>query len=216
MKIAVLVPIYNEEKHLKSFLVKLQDNCDKQDIQEIVIIDDGSTDKTSAILREISTERCVVITHKHNKGKGAALRTGLEYVKGAGFEAVICMDGDEQHDPSHLSQFVTDLKEHDIVLGYRTLGKGVPFYRRFGNECARQIFKRIFGINREDLLCGYMGFRQQVFNDLTWKSDDYGVEVELSTIIGKKGLPIKEIQVATIYLDRFKGVSMADAFRIFI
>jgi glycosyltransferase involved in cell wall biosynthesis len=179
-------------------------------------MNDGSTDGTGSKLAEIKGDSYIVLTHKKNQGKGATLKTGFDYVRTHDFDAVICMDGDEQHDPSHIEEFIRDLRDNSIVFGYRTLGRDVPLYRRFGNAFARQIFQRIFGIRRKDLLCGYMGFRREIFQDLTWQSDDYGVEVELSTIIGKKRLPIKEIQVATIYHDRFKGVSMFDAFRIFL
>ena len=216
MNIAILVPVYNEQTHIQPLLARLDEIRRSEHIQQIIIINDGSTDGTGAKLAEIDNGSCIVLTHKKNQGKGATLKTGFEYARKHDFDAVICMDGDEQHDPSHIGEFIKDLKDNSIVFGYRTLGKDVPFYRRFGNAFARQIFQRIFGIYRKDLLCGYMGFRREIYRDLTWQSDDYGVEVELSTIIGKKRLPIKEIQVATIYHDKFKGVSLSDALRIFL
>jgi glycosyltransferase involved in cell wall biosynthesis len=89
MKIAALIPAYNEEKTIAAVLREVRPFA-----AEIVVVDDGSTDGTAAAVRESGA---TVLRHEANRGKGAALRTGLDYLAGGGFDAVLSMDSDLQH-----------------------------------------------------------------------------------------------------------------------
>lgn len=217
MKAAIIIPVFNEEKYLKQFIPKLIRHVKKlQDVKKIYFINDGSTDKTEDILNKYKTHFISVIRHSTNKGKGAALRTGFDQAKNKEFDAVIFMDGDCQHDPKYLTDYLDGLKKYPVIFGYRKFDKKAPLIRKVGNDLARFLFRHFFRIKRHDLLCGFTALRKDIFDKLDWKSNDYGVEVELSTIIGKKNIASKEILINTTYLDNTKGVNLLDAFFIFM
>ena len=187
-KIALLVPVYNEEKYLRKFLENLLREVKKfRIIRKIVIINDGSSDKTTSILSSYKNNALLkIITHHTNQGKGSALRSGLNAIRNNNYDAYIFMDADNQHSPTLLPTFIDALRSDSIVFGYRELGKKSPLIRKLGNNIARFIFRNFFHIKRRDLLCGYMAFRKEVLSKLKWQSKDYGIETELSSIISTK------------------------------
>ena len=127
------------------------------------------------------------------------------------------MDGDGQHDPSYLPVFIRALKKKPVVFGYRKLDKKMPIVRRLGNHIAYFIIHHIFRIHRYgDILCGYLGIRNDVYDRIRFRSDDYGVEAELSAIVGRCKIPFSEVEVSTIYLDTTKGVHMWHALQILL
>ena len=215
MKIDIIIPIYNEGLFIESFLKDLfKEKTALKSIRKIIIVDDGSTDETlSKIKKEISS-KIKVITYPINRGKGYAMRIGLEAAKKSKVDAVIFMDGDRQHDPKHLPKFIKSLSEFELVFGYRNLTKDTPYLRKLGNKIVRFLFQTFFNIKRHDVLCGFMAMRSQVFDKIIWESNDYGVEVEVSAIVGKKRILFKEILIDTLYLDIKKGVTLTKAFFI--
>lgn len=219
-KISVIIPVYNEEKYLPGFIENLSDSTkDNPSIEHIIFINDGSADKTGDILQAAQQKykKITVLTNKKNTGKGSALKKGLEEAKKNHADGVIFMDGDGQHDPASIQKFIQELNEYPIVLGYRELKKNVPAIRKVGNHIAHFIIRNIFNVKRKgDILCGYFAMRRDVFDKIYWHSNDYGVEAEISAIIGRKHIPFKEIQVKTIYLDNNKGVNMFDALLILL
>jgi glycosyltransferase involved in cell wall biosynthesis len=218
-KIGIVVPVYNEEKNLKSFVKELVQEAEKhKEIKQLIFVDDGSTDNSLKILLEAKKKNLLIslIRHPKNLGKGAALKAGLNAIKKNKYEAVIFMDADRQHKPSDLPRFIEKLKKYPVVFGFRNLSEKSPFFRRLGNQIAKFIVSKLFHVNRKDLLCGFMGFRQEIFKNLNWSSADYGVETEISTIIGKKRIQFEEINIENIYHDRNKGVNLFHAFLIFL
>lgn len=219
-KIAIIIPVYNEEKYLPDFLQNLLQYVKTySSIHQIIFVNDGSTDKTQNILETAREKfkKITVVTNKMNTGKGSALKKGLLEAKKNNAEGVIFMDGDGQHDPASIAEFIHKLDEYPIVFGYRELKKNVPAIRKTGNQIAHFIIRNIFNIKREgDILCGYFAMRSDVFDKIYWHSNDYGVEAEISAIIGRKHIPFTEIQVKTIYLDNNKGVNMFDALLILL
>ncbi len=214
MKLALVIPVYNEEKYLRIFLKELQSQVRVlPEIISIVIVNDGSTDATIEIIRK-NFDNLHLISHKKNLGKGSAMKTGLNYVKKRNFDGLIFMDADRQHNPKHLKTFVSALQNNQLVFGYRKLSRREPAARRLGNQLARFIFRNFFHIARHDLLCGFMGIKSSMFNAISWQSTNYGVETEISAIVGKKRLPFKEALIDTIYMDKNKGVTLLDAFFI--
>jgi len=106
------------------------------------------------------------------------------------------------------------LEKFDLVIGYRDVGNRMPRVRRWGNLIAKKIVKTLFGIERKDMLCGFFAFKMSVFPKIRWKSSRYGVETEIAVRVVKSGLCFKEIKVDTIYINKYKGVSIFDAVRI--
>ncbi len=217
--IGVVIPVYNEEKYLPSFVEQLFKQLNKnKKITQIFFVDDGSSDRSSEILSAAKKKdrRITVLKHKKNQGKGAALRTGFSALKKTNCRAVIFIDADHQHKPSDFGKFIAKLENYPVVFGYRNLSGNSPFLRRLGNQIAKFIVKNLFHVERKDLLCGYMAFRKETFKYLKWRSDDYGVETEISTIIGKNRVLFKEINIENIYLDKNKGVNLFQAFLILL
>lgn len=218
MKIVLVVPAYNEEKYIVKFLNKLSKQKPAlSKISKILIVNDGSTDSTANLLKKASLNRkYLVLTHSVNKGKGEAMRTGLKWAQKHHQDAIIYMDSDLQHDPKHLGPFINALDKNNLVFGYRDPAKGTPFIRRAGNDFIRFIFRNFFSIRRRDLLCGFFGIRAELFQNLHWASNRYGVESEIAAIVGKKGIPFVEIKIDTIYLDPNKGVQLLDALKVIL
>ena len=215
MKIDLVIPIYNEGLFIDLFLKDLfKEKTALRLIRNIIIIDDGSTDQTLLKIKDYKSNKITIITYKNNRGKGYAMRKGLKMVKKSKADAVIFMDGDRQHNPKHLSKFIESVGKYEIVFGYRNLQENAPYVRKLGNKIVKYLFQKFFNIKRKDVLCGFMAIRSQVFNKINWESDDYGVEIEISAIVGKKRIPFKEILVDTLYLDIKKGVTITKAFFI--
>lgn len=209
MKIFIVVPAYNEAKRIGNVLKELQ-----RTKLPTIVVDDGSKDKTHEIARKY---KVTALGHRINLGKGAAMKTGCEAAFSLGAEAVILMDSDGQHRVEDLPKFIEALKsgKYDIVFGSRNLGMGMPLERYLGNKFASVLVNLLFGIYVSDLISGYRAITKKAFEKLNWESTGYGVETEMVVKCGKLGLRHCEVPVATVYYDKFKGVSILDAMGIF-
>jgi len=200
----VIIPAYNEEKYLGRVLAKLQKYTAK-----IIVVDDGSTDKTTVVATECATH---VLTHRLNLGKGAALKTGCEFAFSVlGAKAVILIDADDQHDPAELPAFIAALATgQTLVLGVRTFGSEVPWLKRVGNTLASVLVKFLFGTYIPDIPSGYKAFTKSVYEQLRWQTTDYAVELEMSIKTAELKLPFTVVPIKTIYHDFDKGMTMLD------
>lgn len=224
--IFLLIPLFNEEKYINKLIESLIPELKRNPtIKEVLFIDDGSTDGTNDIINKnkriieyenIRENKSIfhILEHKTNMGKGAAMKTGLEYAKKQKAGGVIFMDGDMQHDPKHLSQFISKMSEYPVVFGHRQLPKEMPFLRKIGNTIANILLDQIFNISRKDVLCGYLGLRRDIFTKIYWESRGYGVETELAIEVYKSKIPYGEISISTIYFDPSKGLNFIQAFFI--
>ena len=215
-KCFIVVPVYNEQGYVEQFLEQLIPTLKTLPaIGRIVFVDDGSTDRTAPIIKShLDRSAIVLLEHATNIGKGGAMRTGFRYARQKRAEAVVFMDGDGQHSPDILPAFLAALESSPIVFGYRLLSADTPWVRRTGNKVASMLIRRLFDIRRRDLLCGFMAFREDVYEILKWSSRGYGVEAELATIVARKRINFTEVNVPTIYVDPRKGVNMVHAIGI--
>ncbi|HYD35089.1 MAG TPA: glycosyltransferase [Vitreimonas sp.] len=217
-KIVVVVPVYNEALFITDFLQSLTAELKKLNRRYQVtalIVNDGSQDQTAHLLKHWKDKKFLkVITHQQNRGKGAALRTGIEKAQAAGAQAVVVMDGDCQHEPGAIAEFITHLQRSPIVFGYRDFADKMSWVRQLGNGVMASIFKHFFTIKRRDPLCGFMAFRSEMLPLIQWQSDDYGVEAEIAALVAKRQLPFTELKIATIYLDKKTGLNLRDATKI--
>ena len=213
MKVFVIVPVYNEEFRAVETINEIFSNV--VDIN-VIVVDDGSTDNSyNEIKKEfIHDGRVTVARHLINLGKGAAMKTGMKIAWKLGGEAIIFVDADGQHNPKYLSKFIKELNRYPVVFGYRELNSKSPWIRRYGNKFAGWLIRVLFDIKRKDLLCGFLGFRKEIYKKIIWKSTRYGIETEMATKVGKNKIPFSEIKIDTIYIDKYKGVTIFDAFKI--
>jgi glycosyltransferase involved in cell wall biosynthesis len=202
MKTAIVIPVYNEAKHIQKVL---------KDILRyklnVIVVDDGSNDNSDEIISKV--DGIVLLVHKINLGKGAAMKTGAKYAFEHGYDAVVFMDSDGQHSPSDLSSFLTKLNSgSDLIFGSRNLSMGVPLVRYLGNKIASLVVSLLFGIYVSDLLCGYRALTKKAFTKLNWESRGYGVETEMAVLAAVKRIKHTEVPVETIYHDQVKGVTI--------
>lgn len=216
MKIAIIIPAYNEAKRISGVLDGL-----KKIGLEVFVIDDGSRDKTAEVVQKYKVN---FLRHKINLGKGAALRTACEAAFSKGADGVIMLDSDGQHKLEDLPKFIEALQSgrYDVVFGSRNLNFGVPLVRFTGNKMASVLVSLLFGIYVSDLICGYRAFTKEAYKKMNWQSVGYGVETEMVALVGKRKLRYCEVPVETVYYkklrgeEKFKGVSILEAFGILL
>jgi len=202
----VVVPAYNEEKNI-SKIVKEIKNYSKN----IIIVDDGSKDSTSKIA---SKSNAIVLIHIVNMGKGAALKTGCDFAIKNGAESIIVIDADAQHNPKDIPKFIKNLKDVDIIFGYRKLNKAMPLVLQFGNWSINKVIKFLYNIKLKDSQCGYRAFTAKTYKKIRWQATDYSMESEMIANTGKYKLKYKEVPIETIYGDKYKGTTIIDGIKI--
>ena len=207
-KIYIIVPAYNEARFIGRFLDKLTPLY-----HNVIVVDDGSSDKTCEIAKGKGVE---CIAHLVNLGKGAALKTGCDYAfKKKGAEAVIIMDGDDQHEVGDLELFVKELKRgSEIVLGVRKLDAKMPLMRVLGNKSMSILINIMFGKYLADIPSGFKAFTKNAYKKLRWQSQGYEVEAEIAVRIAKEHLPFVEIPISTVYYDKEYGFNLLDGLRL--
>lgn len=208
MKISVVIPLFNEEKHIVDVVKGLAPYK-----LPVIVVDDGSTDGSIEKIRDCRLKNVELLTHKINLGKGAAMKTGADYAFEKGADAVIFMDADGQHNASDLPKFIEALEsgKYGVVLGSRNFSYGVPLIRYLGNKFAAVTMRFIFGVYVSDVICGFKGITREAYKKIRWNSSGYGVETEIVARIGKTGVSHTEVPVETIYHDKVKGVTILDA-----
>jgi glycosyltransferase involved in cell wall biosynthesis len=203
----IVIPAFNEEGRIG----KVVRDAKKTGFP-VIVVDDGSKDKTP---EEAKKGGAIVLRHKINLGKGASLRTGVEAAFAMGAVAIVALDADGQHNPVHIPKFIKALNGgNEIVFGTRQLSGKAPVVRLIGNKTGASLVYLLFGINRKDLLCGYLAFTKKAYKKIKWESARYGVETEIVARAGKNKLKYTEITIDTIYIDKYKGVSIVDALTI--
>jgi glycosyltransferase involved in cell wall biosynthesis len=194
MKICVLFPAYNEEKTIAGLVRDV-----KKHASGVIVVDDGSSDKTSD---EAASAGAHVIINEKNMGKGASLKKGFEYVSSSGYEAVITMDADRQHDFREIPFFIKKMEETgaDIVLGTRMGNhKGMPVIRMFTNFTTSLIVSILSGSRVTDSQTGFRLIKTRVLKEVELETSNYETESEMLIKAGRKNFAIEEIPIKTIY-----------------
>lgn len=200
MLLSVIMPCYNEAATLPAILERVRAiKIDKQ----IVAVDDHSSDTTFAILeREAARDpSMVVVRHPTNRGKGAAVRSGLARATG---EIVIIQDADLEYDPEDYYELVRPIAEGrvNVVFGSRFLGRhtGMYFWNALGNKGLTFLTNFLFNCWLSDMETCYKVMRTEIMRDLKLKSNDFRLEPEIAAKVLKRGHRIYEVPVS--YLGR--------------
>lgn len=201
----VVMPAYNEELSIGPLIDEIKKYC-----LNLVVVDDGSTDRTYTVCMG----RCYLVKHIINRGKGAALRSGTEYAIKNGAKNIIYIDSDGQHEPSCIPQFIEELESKQVIFGYRSFNKAMPFKFRFGNYVISKAIHLLFGIRIIDALCGFRALRADVYEKIKWHSDRYSVESEICCNVALAKLTFSQIPIETIYRDVQKGTTVMDGIKI--
>jgi glycosyltransferase involved in cell wall biosynthesis len=191
--LSVIVPVYNETRTIKQILEKINSvDIDK----EIIVVDDGSDDGTEKILRDIKYNNLKIIHHSSNRGKGAAVLTGLSHANG---EFIVIQDADLEYDPNDYLKLVETIKQDnaDIVLGARFKeGYHGLLMHRFGNRLLTGLLNLLFGLGLNDCFTCYKLFRMDTIKMLNLKEQSFTIETEILAKAAKKGLRIVEIPIS--------------------
>ena len=194
MKISVIIAAYNEINTIEEVLRRVGE-VDLE--KEIIVVDDGSTDGTSEILKNINDPNVKVITHLKNKGKGAALRTALRYACG---EIIIIQDADLEYYPNEYPQLIKPIVDNraDVVYGSRFIGthRVYLFYHYLGNKLINFIANILFDTTLTDLMTGYKAFKTSVIKNLDLKANGFGIEAEITAEIFKRNLRVYETPIS--------------------
>ncbi len=194
-KILVVIPAYNASLTVKQLIQGISKFVGKQDI---VVIDDGSEDGTHDSAEQAGA---IVLKHKINRGKGEALKTGFEYALRRGYDALITVDADLQHDPESIPDFIRMADGSDgILIGTRKINlKIMPFARWLTNNLTSVIVSVLSGQSVRDSQSGYRLILTQVLKKVELESEKYDLESEILIKAARKGFRIAEVPIKTIY-----------------
>lgn len=199
MKFVTAIPIYNEEQSLQSVLEKV-----RRYSPEILVIDDGSTDRTGELLSQENDLH--VITHPENRGYGAALISAFEWATMQDFDVLVTMDCDGQHEPARIPVLLEAIHDADIVSGSRYLRDFrqdtlPPQDRRQINRQITQELNELLDLDLTDTFCGFKAYRREALTKLHITETGWGMPLQLWVQASALDLRIKEIGVPRIYLD---------------
>jgi len=216
MKIAFLVPAYNEAATIGDVLARIDAlGVDRQ----IVVVDDGSRDDTAAIVRAYAAEHPdVLLLQQPNRGKGAALRHGIPHLDG---DLVVIQDADLEYDPAEVPQLIAPIEAGvaDVVYGSRLSGgraqRAYLFWHLVGNRFLSLLTGLLFNTTLSDMETGYKAFRSDVLRSLRLTQDDFAIEPEITGEVCRRGLRIYEMPIS--YYGRTyaegKNITWRDGFK---
>lgn len=196
MKLSVIVPAYNESKTIKDVLVKL---VDMDDISEVIVVDDASTDDTSIIVRSVKSKKIKLITLGKNQGKGAAIRKGLDQVTG---DYVLIQDADHEYDPLDIPLLLEPIKRQraEVVFGSRFFGVHTNmFYWHFlGNKFLNWVVNVLYNSILSDMETGYKLLPTSLMKELDLKSNDFRIEPEITCKLLRRKVKILEVPISYV------------------
>lgn len=197
MNVCALIPAFNNASTLAEVVQK---TC--RQINHVVVIDDGSTDKTAQVAEVAGAH---VIKVPRNRGKGNALRIGFRYVLENGFDAVVTLDGDLQHDPAEIPKFIDCYAREGagIVIGNRLRCKGrIPRMRYGPNRVGVILFSWLTGQRIEDSQCGFRLYDRKMIQDIRILNNGFEAEADILLRAGKRGYRIGFVPVKAIYFSK--------------
>ena len=204
-KYLAALPVFNEVTSVASVLDEVGRHC-----QNILVVDDGSSDGTSELLAK--RDDIILVTHPENKGYGAALVTAFEYAQENGYDVLVTIDCDGQHEPQRIQDFVKQSIESgaDIVSGSRYLKEfdedsPPPEQRRLINHQVTKTLNERMGFDLTDAFCGFKAYQVDALAKLQVTEAGYAMPLELWVQAACQKLTVVEVAVPRIYLDESRS-----------
>ena len=195
-KLSIIVPVYNEQNTISEILKRIMSVFLSGWSKEIIVVDDGSTDRTKAMLK--SWEKKVHVIYKEkNEGKGSALSIGFRKATG---DVILIQDADLEYSPTDYPVLLApfDNTQVDVVYGSRFLGPHLStmFMYAQGNKFVTLVTNLLFNSNITDMETGYKVFRRRALDGITIRAKRFDVEPELTVKVLKKGCQIYEVPIS--------------------
>jgi glycosyltransferase involved in cell wall biosynthesis len=205
---AAVIPAYQDQKHIGDIVRRA-----RQQLDHVLVVDDGSTDQTAQRAREAGAE---VIVHNQNRGKGEAIKTGLGHWLGREVTWVSLLDSDGQHLPEEIDRFlaaVTCATQQTFLIGNRMNNlAGMPFIRRVVNRYMSSRISRLCGQEIPDTQCGFRMVDRQLVPELLGGGNRFEYETEVLIIASRRGYKIESVPITTVYSDQVSKIHpMRDA-----
>lgn len=195
MRTAAIIPAYNEELTIATVVLLTAEYVD-----EVIVVNDGSRDRTMAVA---SMAGATVLTHETNKGKAAALKTGLQHARMNDYEAVILLDADGQNNPSEIPSLMEPILDGtmDLVIGSRFIGErqDIPRYRRLGQKVLNVVTHASSGSKVSDSQSGFRAINRLFLEDFDVDSDGFNIETDMINWAVDRNLRITELPVTVRY-----------------
>lgn len=198
MKLSIVMPCYNEAATIEGIVSAVRST--PYEDKEIIIVDDCSTDGTKEILEGLKSGVHEIIHHSRNRGKGAALRTGIGAATG---DIIIIQDADLEYDPIEIPTVIKPILDGraDVVYGSRFLGgrtsrRVVYFWHMLGNKFLTTLSNMFTNINLTDMETCYKAFRKDVIKSITIEEDRFGFEPEITAKVARMKLRIYEVGIS--------------------
>ncbi len=203
--LSVIVPVYNERNSLPEVVRRMRRTELPLDV-EIVMVDDGSTDGTDKILAAIEDSTVQHVRHDHNRGKGAAIRTGLARARG---ELVLIQDADLEYDPKDWPRLLRPVLDGEakVVYGSRFTGErlSMSFRHWAGSRLLSLATNVLYDTTLSDMLTGYKLFDRRVLDGITLEADGFAFEPEFTAKLLRRGHRIYEVPIGYVSRGRAEG-----------
>ncbi len=201
IELSLLIPAYNEETIIENTLDRVLEFLSKKNYKwEVIVVDDGSSDKTSEIIKSLRAQGVRLVKHDINMGKGAAIRTGVKKSKG---KFIIFSDADLSVSIKNIDQFLTELKKSEVVIGSRrVLGAQIvipqPAMRENLGRGYTQLTRSVTGVKLSDFTCGFKGFRKAAAKNIFARTliDRWAYDSEILFLAKKLGYKITELPIS--------------------
>lgn len=203
MRILTAIPVYNEESHIEPILTEVLRHT-----SDVLVVDDGSTDGTPDRLAAFPS--VAVVRHPRNRGYGAGLRTAFDYTRDHGYDGLVTIDCDGQHEPKRIPSIAARLDEADIVSGSRYLevfdpSQVPPEERRKINREVTRWLNECLGLNLTDAFCGFKAYRSSALARFEITDEGYAMPLQVWVQAVQHGMSILEVPVPLIYLDESRA-----------
>ncbi len=210
--VAAVIPAFHEEKHIGDVVRRT-----RQQLDHVLVIDDGSGDETHNLAREAGAE---VAIHSENRGKGEAIRTGLRYWLDRQLEFVIVLDADGQHRPEEIERFVAAAVSANgtkLIVGNRMNDIArMPLVRRIVNRYMSNKISRVCGQEIPDTQCGFRMLHRDLIPDLLSGANRFDYETEMLIVASRKNCRIDSVPITTVYSDEVSSIHpLRDTLRFF-